>query len=137
MFNVNNDHERRVYVSAMLSHVDSYDRAPEYTKNQKAMELHSVAVEWDMPALLAQPTNISACREQHYALNRVNSYTAAAMVADFQGRTEAAEKCRAMAAAWYAYFNNEDRRERAGIEDDERCARAEAAEAAELEEWYR
>lgn len=134
--------EHRVYAAALLAQVDTYDKAEGYTLNKDAMAIHSVAVDGycgpEISAKLLQTsTGITACRETHYALNRCDYYTCKAMVADMQRCPDSAAMFRKRAEAWYAYFNDAARQERANFEDEARCAALEAREAAALEEWYR
>lgn len=132
-----NNRDAAVYAQMLNAHVETYDRDPKYTKYAQKMAAHSYGVEHENPRALSFKTGMTACSELHFALNRVDSYTAHAMLHELRKQPEGAAACRRMAALWYAYFNDAERQELADIEDDERCARAEAAEAARYEEMYR
>jgi hypothetical protein len=124
-----------IRTAALLAIAETYNAVPVYVKNRDAMRLHTVGVELGLPLCFAQSTGLTACSELNYALNRIDSYTAAAMVAEMQRCMAAAERYRAQAAAWTVYFEDAVRNERAQAEDDDRVAQAEAADFARIEQY--
>lgn len=134
--------DRAVYADMLNAHVDTYDKSPAYTRNVEAMAIHAVAIKGYVPEvlaakLLARPTGLTACSEQHYALNRVDYYTARAMQCEMHKQFESAAEFRASAAKWYDYFNDPVRQEKANAEDAERCAYAEHMDLCRLDELHR
>lgn len=125
--------EDRVLSLALNALEDNFP-APRYATE---MAYHECGVIHDLPDMLTIATGITACSELHYALNRIEWWTLRAMLADRRRQTDFAAECRAKADKWQAYFDNEDRQERAQDEDDARCAHAEAMDAMRYEENYR
>lgn len=124
-----------VIFHALCDYRDVLDNAEIHKKYSEVMAVHSCGINYNLPDLLRVPCKATACIQLRFAWNRYEYHTACALVTEHcKGDSS---KDRALAKLWHDYYNDPARKTKAGDEDDARVARAEAAEADRLEDYYR